>query len=312
MSLLNLLEPLGHLTSALSFLGVAVYVNFYRRDFRRHFQNARVMFWVLLATSLLLGVSNLARFAMLMVKQDTSTPGLFLDRLSEYFAIVQPFVLWYLLTRKIVIERKTCAGRVLAIGAHPDDIEIAAGAALAKMRDAGYLIQGLVLTGGERGGRAEVRPGEARRGGEFLGLEAVSVENYSDTRLESEAADVTDSIEAMVNHFRPDIIFTHSAHDLHQDHRTVYEATLRATRSTPVTILCYESPSVTDEFRPTYFMDVCQYAEVKIHAMREHWDQREKPYMKEAVVRGKLAFRGAQAKVDYAEGFEVQRMLSAI
>ena len=312
MPYLRYLEPFGLLTSAVSFLGVAIYINLYRRDFRRHFQSARIMFWLLLATSLLLGVINLVHFTMLLTAQDSSNSAVFFDRLSEYFSIVQPFVLWYLLTKKIVIERKTCAGRVLAIGAHPDDIEIAAGAALAKMRDAGYLIQGLVLTGGEKGGRLEVRPGEARRGGAFLGLEGVSVEPFIDTRLESQAVEVADSIEAAVKQFMPDIIFTHSVHDLHQDHRTVYEATLRATRNTPVTILCYESPSATDEFRPTYFMDVCQYAEVKIHAMREHWDQRDKPYMKEAVVRGKLAFRGAQAKVDYAEGFEVQRMLSAI
>jgi LmbE family N-acetylglucosaminyl deacetylase len=312
MPLLNFLEPLGHLTSGLSFLGVAAYVNFYQGNFRRHMQNARIMFWVLLTASLVFGVSNLGRFFIIMLGEQNTSLGLFLDRVAEYFAIAQPFVLWYLLTKKIVIERKACPGRVLAIGAHPDDIEIAAGAALAKMRDAGYQICGLVLTDGEKGGRAEVRPGEARRGGAFLGLEEVSVEKFIDTRLQSQAVEIANTIETMVKRFKPDIIFTHSAHDLHQDHQAVYEATLRATRNMPVTVLCYESPSVTDDFRPTYFMDVCQYAEVKIHAMREHWDQHEKPYMREEVVRGKLAFRGAQAKVEYAEGFEVQRMISAI
>jgi LmbE family N-acetylglucosaminyl deacetylase len=87
---------------------------------------------------------------------------------------------------------------------------------------------------------------------------------------------------------------------------------MRAARSARTTILCYESPSVTQDFHPTYFIDVDKYVEVKVQAMREHWNQRKKTYMKPDLVRGKLAFRGAQAKVDYAEGFEVARMVSAI
>ena len=47
---------------------------------------------------------------------------------------------------------------------------------------------------------------------------------------------------------------------------------------------------------------------VKISAIKLHWDQRNKPYMREEQIRGKLAFRGGQARLDYAEGFEVIRM----
>jgi LmbE family N-acetylglucosaminyl deacetylase len=136
--------------------------------------------------------------------------------------------------------------------------------------------------------------------------------DFADTDLSSDVAKITSLIEETIAKIHPDIIFTHSIHDLHQDHQTVYEATMRAARTARTTILCYESPSVTQDFHPTYFIDVSKYVDVKIRAIREHWDQRKKTYMKPELVRGKLAFRGAQAKVDYAEGFEVARMVSAI
>jgi LmbE family N-acetylglucosaminyl deacetylase len=136
--------------------------------------------------------------------------------------------------------------------------------------------------------------------------------DFADTRLAQQAGELTDTIGALIRKVQPDIIFTHSNHDLHQDHQVVYESTMRAARRTRTTILCYESPSVTQDFRPTYFVDVCGYVDVKIQAIREHWDQRDKPYVKSDLVRGKLAFRGGEAKVEYAEGFEIARMVSAI
>jgi LmbE family N-acetylglucosaminyl deacetylase len=92
----------------------------------------------------------------------------------------------------------------------------------------------------------------------------------------------------------------------------VFESTLRAARNSRTTILCYESPSVTQDFHPTYFVDVGKYVDVKIQAIREHRDQRKKTYMKPDLIRSKLSFRGGQAKVEYAEGFEVVRMISLL
>jgi LmbE family N-acetylglucosaminyl deacetylase len=217
-----------------------------------------------------------------------------------------------LFASKIEVKPRPHPACVLAIGAHPDDIEIAAGAALAKMRDAGYGITGLIMTRGERGGDGHTRPVEAERGAKFLGLDSVKVLDFNDTHLSEDIVKITGVIEAMIDKIQPAIIFTHSAHDLHQDHQTVYEATMGAARNTCTTILCYESPSVTQDFHPTYYIDVEKYVDVKVQAMREHYDQRKKSYMKPDLVRGKMAFRGAQAKVDYAEGFEVARMVSSI
>jgi len=307
---LSYLELLGHLAATLSFIGVAIYANFHRRMLRRTTRNSRLLYWLIMAASVAFAVTNLGRVFYLITQGPESGEGTLLDLIAESFILFQSLILWYLLASKIVVERNAHSYSVLAIGAHPDDIEIAAGATLAKMHDAGYRINGLVLTHGGQGGNAERRQDEAMCGADFLGLDTVRLLDFADTHLQEQAADLVKAIETMIKEVQPDMILTHSRHDIHQDHQAVHEATLRAARN-QTSILCYESPSTTQEFTPSLFVEVCEYIEVKIEAIREHWDQRDKPYMKAEQVRGKLAFRGSQAKVEHAEGFEIMRILSS-
>jgi LmbE family N-acetylglucosaminyl deacetylase len=304
---------IGHIITTLSFIGVAVYALIRQKELHRTTRNSFFLLLVIVGISFLFAFINLFRLVYELVGAQEFAFTTNLDLAAQYSGLIfQSALILVLFANKIIIEPRARPGGVLAIGAHPDDIEIAAGAALSKMRDVGYKIYGVVMTAGEKGGHADIRPKEAQLGAQFLGLDEVKVCNFTDTRLSAEAVEITAEIEAMINKIKPDIIFTHSLHDLHQDHQAVHEATLRAARNSRTTILCYESPSVTQDFRPTYFVDVDKYADIKIRAIREHWDQRNKPYMKPELVRGKLAFRGAQAKVKYAEGFEIARMVSAI
>ena len=303
----------GHLITTLSFIGVTVYALSRQKSLHRTTLNSTVLLSVIIGLSILFAAINMFRFIHEIFHLTESALEDDLDLIAQYSSIIlQSALILILFASKIVVQPNFRAGRVLAIGAHPDDIEIAAGAALSIMRDSGYQITGLVMTQGEKGGHSDTRPGEARRGAEFLGLDEVQVMDFQDTNLSADTVKIIRLIEDTIKRTKPDIIFTHSIHDLHQDHQAVYEATMRAARSARMTILCYESPSVTQDFYPTYFIDVSKYVEVKIRAIREHGDQRKKTYMKPDLVRGKLAFRGAQAKVDYAEGFEVARMVSAI
>lgn len=308
----HLLSVIGHSVNTLTFAGVLVFTILYRGRLRRTTANTNILFIAIIATGIFFGSINVIRILSELVYNNYQANNP-LDLISHYSGLlVQSFLLVYLLSSKIIIEPNACPGHILAIGAHPDDIEIAAGAALAKMRDTGYEISGLVMTYGEQGGNAETRPQEAEKGAQFLGLERVEVHHFTDTHLADDGVELTKAIERAILREKPDIIFTHSEHDLHQDHQAVFHATLRATRNYPVTILCYESPSITQDFRPTYFVDVCDYVEVKVEAIRQHWDQKGKPYMDADLVRSKLVFRGGQAKVKYAEGFEVARMIAPV
>ncbi|GIF74977.1 hypothetical protein Asi02nite_44950 [Asanoa siamensis] len=131
--------------------------------------------------------------------------------------------------------------------------------------------------------------------------------DHPDTRLATAENEMAEAIDRALRRHRPDIVFTHSAHDHHQDHRAVHAATLRAARHHPA-VLCYESPSVTPAFRPTVFVDIGAQLDAKVGSVAVHRDQRTKPYLDERRVRAVAAFRGGQARVDHAEGFEAVRV----
>ncbi|MDD5367787.1 MAG: PIG-L family deacetylase [Anaerolineaceae bacterium] len=302
-------EIIGHILVQLTFIAVVAHTIRSHSRLRRGLRSSRVIYVSTLLLSVVFLTSNSVRLVSLFSYGLLGTAPM-LDLLSEYPSIIaMSLVMALLIRQKIVIERTYRPRRVLAIGAHPDDIEIAAGATIAKLQDAGHQVYGLVMTQGEQGGNAQLRPSEARNGASFLEMNSFQMLKFEDTNLKNQTVELVNAIEKVIDKFKPDIILTHSAHDIHQDHQAVHEATMRAGRNAN-TILCYESPSVTQEFVPTFFVNVATYVEVKLAAIRTHWDQRNKPYMKEDQVRGKLAFRGGQAKVEFAEGFEVLRMLS--
>lgn len=296
-------EALGHVLAVVAFVAAAVYATVRRRRLRRVVRQATIMYWLIIVVSILFAGINLL---WIFVPISAAMP--WLDLLSEYGAIIgQAIIVIALISLRIIVERlEPQPRRILAIGAHPDDIEIGCGATLAQALDAGHTVWGLVMTRGERGGDAEERPTEALSSARFLGMAQIRVLDFPDTRLSEHIAEIRDAIEGEIQEVHPDIILTHSSHDLHQDHRAVHEATLQAARRIQ-TILCYESPSATSEFQPVLFVDIGDYIDVKVESIKEHWDQRAKPYVQEERVRGVAIFRGGQARCQYAEGFEVVR-----
>jgi len=306
------IEIVGHITATAAFITLLVYINLYRRNLRRTARQSTILYWLVSTASVVFGLLNVVRlFHMMMRSTDSLAP--WLDLLSEYPSVIALSLSIIMLIRlKVTLKQPKIKQKyILAVGAHPDDIEIACGATMAKFHDAGAVIWGLVMTRGERGGNGEVRPHEARAGAEFLEMDQIKILDLPDTRLNEHAAEVREAIEAAIRELDPDMIFTHSVHDLHQDHRTVYEATLQAARNCS-TLLCYESPSVTHEFIPTFFVDIGDYLDIKIESIKEHWDQRVKPYTQPERVKGQAVFRGSQAKTRYAEGFEVVRAMSSV
>jgi LmbE family N-acetylglucosaminyl deacetylase len=200
--------------------------------------------------------------------------------------------------------------RVLAIGAHPDDLELACGATLAKLADAGHEVRTMVMSSGGKGGDSSVRVTEAASGSDFMGASEVQVHDFTDTSLAEHGDEMVQAIEAFMAEFRPDVVITHSRNDYHQDHQAVHSATMRAARQHS-SILCFESPSSTRQFDPSVFVDIAGYVDVKIHAVAMHRNQKGKPYMSAERVRSLAAFRGSQVKTTYAEGFEPVRLLGS-
>lgn len=156
---------------------------------------------------------------------------------------------------------------VLAIGAHPSDIEVGVGGILAAHKAAGDKINLLVMSRGGRQGNVSLRQNEAFTSAELLGARLI-LEDLVDTEISS-AEPTIGLIDKAVREVNPTIVYMHSDHDLHQDHRAVHAATLLATRSVR-TVSCYQSASSTADFRPNRFMNIDGFVEAKTELVSAH------------------------------------------
>jgi bacillithiol biosynthesis deacetylase BshB1 len=114
---------------------------------------------------------------------------------------------------------------VLAIGAHPDDVELTMGGLLLRLRDAGRSVAILDLTRGEGGtrGTPEIRAREAAEAAALLGAEARVVLDLGDGRLAA-TEEVRRAVVDAIRRFRPALVLAPRGADLHPDHAAAGEA----------------------------------------------------------------------------------------
>ncbi|MFD1827023.1 MULTISPECIES: PIG-L family deacetylase [Mumia] len=186
------------------------------------------------------------------------------------------------LAQEAKLVRSRSRSVVLAVGAHPDDVEIGIGATLAAHAAAGDQLVIMTLSGGAIGGEAAVRHEEALAAAAVVGARLVHLD-FQDTYLDP-ADGVITAIEEVVAEVQPDRVYTHSARDRHQDHRAVHEAVQVAARRVPG-LWCYQSPSSTVEFRPNRFIDVEGYVETKLRMLAAYASQRHRDYVQPELVR---------------------------
>lgn len=214
--------------------------------------------------------------------------------------------------------------KVLAVGAHPDDIEIGCGGTLVLFKRKGHEVYILILTRGEASGDPTVREKECRKAASILGADELIFGNLQDTKI-TDGIETIMAIENVINQIKPDIIFTHSYKDGHQDHRNTGMAALSAARNSKK-VLLYESPAALREFCPQVFVDISTTFDVKLKALEMFGSQASKVYFKGSnmldhvrnfpyvsnAVEGLARFRGFQAGVTFAEAFEVGKFLLEI
>ena len=201
---------------------------------------------------------------------------------------------------------------ILAIGAHPDDIELGCGGALIKHVAAGDHVTMLVVTRGEVGpGRTNERIAEQERACEVMGIDRLIWGDLPDCQVSLHELPLVHLIENAIKASGADIIYTHSISDSHQDHRTVAVNTMGAARKCS-NILSYDAPS-SMQFRPTMFVDVSDTIDKKVAALLCHTSQVEASEMVDAgKVWNAAGYRGHEARVGAAEAFEAMRYVMAV
>lgn len=199
---------------------------------------------------------------------------------------------------------------VLAIGAHPDDIEYGCGGTLGLYARKGHAVSLFVSSDGGRGGAAEERVAEQREAAQALGVREVIWGGYPDTEVPL-GRELIAALEAVIRRVSPTMIFVNFPDDTHQDHRNLAQATVSATRYVP-NFLFYEVPS-TQNFVPNCYASVEAVLDLKLAALKAHRSQVTKTNIEDLTIL-ELAvscanFRGIQARVKYAEAFQSVRLL---
>jgi LmbE family N-acetylglucosaminyl deacetylase len=216
--------------------------------------------------------------------------------------------------------------KILAVGAHPDDIELQCGGTLAMYVKQGHQVFMAVATNGDMGNYdtepkelARIREAEFRESCEVLGATPIWM-GYPDELLEN-TMEVRLAFVDMIRSVNPDLVITHGVNDYHPDHRNTYHLVWDAlpltsiahikTKHEPtnrqVTLYLMDNIGGID-FLPTEFVDISEVIEVKKAALAKHASQ---TYIFKSLMDVDLLdvvetvgkFRGYQAGCKYAEGF---------
>lgn len=193
-------------------------------------------------------------------------------------------------------------GRVLALGAHPDDVELGCGGLLQRAEECRVL----VASAGERGGDPGVRLAEAHASAAVLGAELI-VLRHQDTRVDPVV--LTADVERVLAEFRPALVLVTPANDPHQDHAAVHQAAVRAVRDHPCQLLAYVTPSAAPAFGPDWFASLTQeQLDRKLQAVRMHASQRRShQYLADEYIVGMARYWAmvTRAQAQYVEPFRL-------
>jgi len=214
---------------------------------------------------------------------------------------------------------------VLAIGCHPDDIEISCCGTLAKCVDRGDKVTVCHVCNGNMGHEIikpaelrEMRIGEAKRAGALAGIEVVTLD-IGDLLPSGCSIEQRDRIAELIIKTQPDFIITHAPNDYMPDHREVSKLVFDASfvASVPqygpagkaaVTPIYYMDNLAGINFIPTEYVDVSDKIELKLNMLECHESQLK--WMRDhdgidfaEFVKTCSRFRGIQCGVQYAEAF---------
>ena len=197
--------------------------------------------------------------------------------------------------------------KIVALGAHPDDIEYGCGGTLLQAANHGHEIYLNVLTDGL--GSVDRRK-EQEAAARYLGAREVFWGGFKDTELTASRALIV-SIEKTLSQVKPDVVFVNYPEDAHQDHQNLASSTITACRY--IRQVFFYHDYTTLNFQPDTFVDIGPVLDRKKELIACHASQVKKTYptgldMLESVS-ALAAYYGFMAKVKYAEAFKPLRNL---
>ncbi len=224
----------------------------------------------------------------------------------------------------------------VAVGAHPDDIELVGAGTLLKLNSLGYKTAVLDVARGEMGtrGSAEIGAQEAASAAKVLGLVARENLGLPDSNIWCNEESRIKMVRA-IRRFRPKVVFTHYWDDPHPDHAHIAQLVREAAHLAGLAKFDVETgqtrfrPSAVAHFMfprnviPTFVVDITEFAEQKIASIACYKSQFYDPDSKEPEtnistegflkrVDARQRFYGSLIGVDHGEGFVVKEAINII
>jgi LmbE family N-acetylglucosaminyl deacetylase len=198
---------------------------------------------------------------------------------------------------------------VCFIGAHPDDIELGCGALIAEIVHKTNVIC-VTLSDNQKNPSLKSLVQEHNNSMNILGVKPQNVilHDFTTRRFQAVRQEILEVMIDLKKKFHPEVVFVHTAQDIHQDHLTVTQEALRAFRGT--TLLGFDVLRSSYGFFPHFLVEVSESAvQKKIKSLKAYETYADKYYFDENIIHATAIRHGALAERPYAEGFDILRIV---
>jgi len=199
--------------------------------------------------------------------------------------------------------------RVLFLGAHPDDIELGAGALIHNIHGKSEILCA-TLSNNQKNPALKRVVEEHRASMAVLGVEEDHdlIETFETRKFPDARQELLEYLLKLRREFQPQIIFCHSQNDIHQDHNVVTQEALRAYRG--LTVLGFDVVRSSYNFFPHFFVEVREEdVDKKVEALSQYKTYHDKYYFDPALLRATMVRHGALSERNFAEGFDILRIV---
>lgn len=199
--------------------------------------------------------------------------------------------------------------RILFLGAHPDDIELGCGALLhhiVKQTD----VLCVTLSDNRKNPDLQNVKNEHLEAMAILGVpnEKILLGPFTTRVFPDARQEILEYFLKLRSDFQPDLIFVHSKQDVHQDHLTMTDESLRAFRG--ITVLGFDVVRSSYGFFPHFLVEVTEEdVDKKIEALACYETYRDRYYFNRELTRSIMVRHGALAERPFAEGFDILRIV---
>lgn len=209
--------------------------------------------------------------------------------------------------------------KILVIAAHPDDEILGVGGTLFKHKKAGDEIFICIMTKGYEPAWTkeymEQKKVEQKKVDKLIGVTKRYNLDFHATKLNNvDQGELNKKVTEVVNEIKPDIVYTHFEHDVHNDHTLTFKTAIVATRPPhKIKLICFETVSETEwsdkAYKSNYWVDITKFIDKKIDAFKIYDSEIKKGYHPRSLggIKNLAKLRGNEICREYAESFKIIR-----